>query len=51
VDVSSGVESSPGLKSPEKIASFVSAARAAFQAASSAALGETAPSRAKERVP
>jgi phosphoribosylanthranilate isomerase len=29
VDVSSGVESTPGIKSPEKIASFVSAARAA----------------------
>jgi phosphoribosylanthranilate isomerase len=33
VDVSSGVEQSPGLKSPEKIASFVQAARAAAQAA------------------
>jgi phosphoribosylanthranilate isomerase len=32
VDVSSGVESSPGLKSPEKIASFVRAARAAASA-------------------
>ena len=29
VDVSSGVESNPGIKSPQKIASFVSAARAA----------------------
>jgi phosphoribosylanthranilate isomerase len=29
VDVSSGVESTPGIKSPERIASFVSAARAA----------------------
>lgn len=29
VDVSSGVEASPGLKSPEKIASFVRSARAA----------------------
>jgi phosphoribosylanthranilate isomerase len=42
VDVSSGVESSPGVKSPEKIASFVSAARAAFRA-------QSAPPRAKER--
>ncbi len=33
VDVSSGVESSPGIKSPAKIASFVSAARAASAAA------------------
>jgi phosphoribosylanthranilate isomerase len=31
VDVSSGVESAPGHKSPEKIADFVEAARAAFQ--------------------
>jgi phosphoribosylanthranilate isomerase len=29
VDVSSGIEQSPGVKSPEKIASFVEAARAA----------------------
>ncbi|MBA4791556.1 MAG: N-(5'-phosphoribosyl)anthranilate isomerase, partial [Rhizobiales bacterium] len=29
VDVSSGVESAPGVKSPEKIAAFVQAARAA----------------------
>jgi phosphoribosylanthranilate isomerase len=29
VDVSSGVESAPGLKSPQKIAEFVAAARAA----------------------
>jgi len=33
VDVSSGVEYSPGQKSPEKIAQFVAAARAAFQEA------------------
>lgn len=31
VDVSSGVESSPGRKSPKKIAEFVQAARAAFK--------------------
>jgi len=31
VDVSSGVESSPGVKSPERIASFVRSARAAFR--------------------
>jgi phosphoribosylanthranilate isomerase len=31
VDVSSGVEASPGIKSPEKIASFVRSARAAFR--------------------
>jgi phosphoribosylanthranilate isomerase len=30
VDVSSGVESSPGRKSPQKIHEFVKAARAAF---------------------
>lgn len=29
VDVSSGVESSPGVKSPAKISSFIAAARAA----------------------
>ena len=33
VDVSSGVEHSPGQKSPEKIAQFVAVARAAFQEA------------------
>jgi len=49
VDVSSGVESSPGLKSPEKIASFVSAARAAAAAvASVSSRSESAPLRAKE---
>jgi phosphoribosylanthranilate isomerase len=31
VDVSSGVEERPGLKSPEKIAEFANAARAAFE--------------------
>jgi phosphoribosylanthranilate isomerase len=31
VDVSSGVESSPGVKCPTKIARFVAAARAAAQ--------------------
>lgn len=33
VDVSSGVETSPGVKDPERIAAFVRAARAAFAAA------------------
>jgi phosphoribosylanthranilate isomerase len=33
VDVSSGVEQAPGRKSPQKIAEFVAAARAAFQEA------------------
>jgi phosphoribosylanthranilate isomerase len=51
VDVSSGVESSPGLKSPEKIASFVSAARAAAAAvASTPSRSESAPPRAKENL-
>lgn len=51
VDVSSGVESSPGLKSPQKIASFVSAARAAISAVTSASSrSEPAPSRAKENL-
>ena len=51
VDVSSGVESSPGIKSPEKIASFVSAARAAFAAvASASSRSESAPLRAKENL-
>ncbi len=44
VDVSSGVESSPGLKSPEQIASFVNAARSAAAASRS----QSAHSRAKE---
>jgi phosphoribosylanthranilate isomerase len=51
VDVSSGVESSPGVKSPEKIASFVGAARAAAVAASFAVTrSQSAPSRAKENL-
>jgi phosphoribosylanthranilate isomerase len=51
VDVSSGVESSPGLKSPEKIASFVSAARAAAVAVASVGpRSESAPPRAKENL-
>jgi phosphoribosylanthranilate isomerase len=37
VDVSSGVESQPGVKSPHKIVQFVNAARAAFHAASASA--------------
>jgi phosphoribosylanthranilate isomerase len=32
VDVSSGVESAPGIKDPGKIEAFVKAARAAFSA-------------------
>ena len=44
VDVSSGVEQSPGVKSPAKIASFVEAARAAF------ARSESAPEHAKENI-
>ena len=43
VDVSSGVEVSPGRKSPEKIASFVRSARAAWHSL-------TPPVRAKENV-
>jgi phosphoribosylanthranilate isomerase len=43
VDVSSGVESSPGIKSPERIASFVTSARAALRSL-------TDPVRAKERA-
>lgn len=43
VDVSSGVESSPGLKSPERIASFVRSARAAARSL-------TEPLRAKENA-
>jgi phosphoribosylanthranilate isomerase len=49
VDVSSGVESSPGTKSPQKIASFVSAVRAATSAvAAASSRSQPAPSRAKE---
>ena len=44
VDVSSGVEQSPGVKSPIKIASFVEAARAAF------ARSQSAPVRVKEKI-
>jgi hypothetical protein len=43
VDVSSGVEVSPGRKSPEKIASFVRSARAAWHSL-------IPPVRAKENV-
>ena len=43
VDVSSGVESSPGRKSPDKIASFVRSARAAWHSL-------TPPLRAKENA-
>ena len=43
VDVSSGVEASPGIKSPDKIASFVRSARAA-------ARSQTEPARAKENA-
>jgi phosphoribosylanthranilate isomerase len=43
VDVSSGVESSPGIKSPDRIASFVNAARAALRSL-------TEPVRAKENA-
>ncbi len=51
VDVSSGVESSPGIKSPQKIASFVSAVRAATSAAAAAgSRSQTAPPRAKENL-
>jgi phosphoribosylanthranilate isomerase len=44
VDVSSGVEASPGLKSADKIARFVRSARAA-------ASKQTLPQRAKENLP
>jgi len=47
VDVSSGVEQSTGVKSPEKIASFVEHARAAARAG---LRSESAPSRVKENV-
>ena len=51
VDVSSGVESSPGIKSPQKIESFVSAARAAIGAVPSASSrSPSAPPRAKENL-
>jgi phosphoribosylanthranilate isomerase len=50
VDVSSGVESSPGRKSPQKIASFVSAARAASAVATASSRSEPAPSSAKENL-
>jgi phosphoribosylanthranilate isomerase len=43
IDVSSGVESAPGIKSPEKIASFVRSARAAARSL-------TEPVRAKENA-
>jgi phosphoribosylanthranilate isomerase len=41
VDVSSGVESRPGIKSTEKIASFVRRARAAFRSLETARAKET----------
>ena len=52
VDVSSGVEQTPGIKSPEKIASFVNAARAATAAALAAASSRSpsAPPRTKENL-
>jgi phosphoribosylanthranilate isomerase len=42
VDVSSGVECEPGIKSPEKIASFVGCARAAFASLNESARDEEA---------
>jgi phosphoribosylanthranilate isomerase len=50
VDVSSGVESSPGIKSPQIISSFVSAVRAAAAVASAPSRSEPALSRAKENL-
>ena len=59
VDVSSGVESSPGIKSPERIVSFVNAARSAVHAAQAAPVPaaasassrtQSAPPRAKEKL-
>jgi phosphoribosylanthranilate isomerase len=44
VDVSTGVESRPGIKSTEKIASFVRRARAAFRSLEEAARGKEKPS-------
>jgi len=44
VDVSSGVESRPGIKSTEKIASFVRRARAAFRSLEDAARAKETPS-------
>ena len=44
VDVSTGVESRPGIKSTEKIASFVRRARAAFRTLEEAARGKEKPS-------
>jgi len=47
VDVSSGVEQSPGLKSPEKIASFVANVRAAARTLDRS---DRAPPRTQEKV-
>ena len=44
VDVSSGVESRPGIKSTEKIASFVRRSRAAFRSLEDAARAKETPS-------
>ncbi len=44
VDVSTGVESRPGIKSTEKIASFVRRARAAFRSLTDAARAKETPS-------
>lgn len=43
VDVSSGVEEKPGLKSPSKIVQFAEAARAAFRARAGARDGQSTP--------